>query len=93
LRESDFEDALDACEEALRVNPNNPDALLTLVKVYAAQGDRGMARAIGARLLDFWKDADAEFESLREVRTLLNLKSGKNFSGGFRRAPLVNPST
>jgi tetratricopeptide (TPR) repeat protein len=93
LRESAFEDALDACEEALRVNPNNPDALLTLVKVYAAQGDRSMARAIGGRLLDFWKDADADFESLRELRTLLNLKAGKNLSGGFQKAPLTNPAT
>jgi tetratricopeptide (TPR) repeat protein len=75
---SEFEEALDACEEALQINPNNPDALLTLVRVYTAQGDRSMARAIGTRLLEFWKDADPDYEPLREVRTLLGMKQRSN---------------
>jgi tetratricopeptide (TPR) repeat protein len=73
LREKSFEQALDACEDALRVNPNSPLALLTLVKVYNAQGDRRMTREIGGRLLRLWHHADPEFQYLAELKRILGM--------------------
>jgi tetratricopeptide (TPR) repeat protein len=71
LRQQQYEDAFDACEEALRVNPNNPDALLTLMKIYHAQGDLRMTHEIGGRLMEFWEGADDDFRYLREVKQML----------------------
>lgn len=71
LRQRQYEDAFGACEEALSVNPNSPDALLTLMKVYHAQGDLRMTHEIGGRLMMFWKKADADFRFLREVKRML----------------------
>jgi tetratricopeptide (TPR) repeat protein len=82
-----YEDALDACEEALRLNPNHPDALLTLVKVYHASGDTAMTTEIGGRLLEFWKDADPDFLSLRDLRQLLILKRVP--SGAYGSSPMI----
>jgi tetratricopeptide (TPR) repeat protein len=83
LRQQHYEDAFDACEEALRVNPNSPEPLFTLVKTYHAQGDMRMTKEIGGRLLDFWKDADPDFLSLRELQRLLRV----------RQTPSSNKST
>ena len=66
-----YDDALDASEEALRVNPNSPEALLTLTKIYHATGDTDMTREIGNRLLDFWKDADPDYQRLKELKNVL----------------------
>lgn len=66
-----YEDAFDACEEALRVNPNSPEALLTLLKAYRGKGDALMTKEIGGRLLEFWKDADPDFVTLHELQQLL----------------------
>jgi tetratricopeptide (TPR) repeat protein len=74
LRQRHYEDAFDACEEALRVNPNSPDPLFTLVKVYHAKGDVAMTKEIGGRLLEFWKDADSDFVNLRDLRQLLGIR-------------------
>ena len=71
LRSKEYEAALDACEEALRVTPNSPGSLLTVLKVYHAKGDRTMTKEIGDRLLGFWKDADPDFQPLQEVRTAM----------------------
>jgi tetratricopeptide (TPR) repeat protein len=71
LRQGITEDALDAAEEALRVNPNSPDVLLTLVRIYRATGDRDLMRDIGGRLLDFWSKADPDFRFLKELKLLL----------------------
>jgi tetratricopeptide (TPR) repeat protein len=71
LREKAFEQALGACEDGLAVNPNSPDILLTLMRVYSARGDRKMTAEIGTRLLAFWKDADPDFDRRREVQRLL----------------------
>jgi tetratricopeptide (TPR) repeat protein len=71
VREKRYEDALDACEEALRVNPNSPDALLMLARTYHAKKDRAMTQEIGGRLLEFWNKADDDFVNLRELRDLL----------------------
>jgi len=71
LREKSFETAFDACEEALGTNPNNPEALLTLTKLYHATGDERMTQEIGGRLLALWSNADPDFEKLAELRRLV----------------------
>lgn len=63
--------ALDALDAALRYNSNNPFVLLTLAKVYGAAHDTLMTREIGNRLLDIWKEADRDFEPLRELKQTL----------------------
>jgi len=70
-RQKLYDEALDASEEALRLNPNAPRALLTLVKIYRATGDKAMTQEIGGRLLEFWKDADPDFLRLIELKKLL----------------------
>jgi tetratricopeptide (TPR) repeat protein len=74
LAEKRFEDAFDACEEALRVNPNHPEPLLTLARVYHAKRDVAMTKEISDRLLTFWKDADPDFVGLHELRDLLETR-------------------
>jgi tetratricopeptide (TPR) repeat protein len=71
LRRRAFDDALDACSEALSINPNWPNALLTLTRIYRARGDSLMTREIGNRLLAFWKDADPDFQDRLELKRLL----------------------
>ncbi len=70
VREQQYEEAFDACEEALRVNPNHPDALFTLAKAYYGTGDDAMTGEIRGRLLAFWKEADADFQMLRDLQQL-----------------------
>lgn len=65
------DDALDASEEALRVNPDEPEALLNLVRIYHATGDRDLTSEIGGRLMEFWKNADPDFSNLAELKGLL----------------------
>lgn len=81
LRSRQYEGVFDACEEALRVNPNYPEALFTLAKAYHARGDSAMTREIGGRLLDFWKNADADFVNLQDLRKLL-VKSPASLPAG-----------
>jgi tetratricopeptide (TPR) repeat protein len=71
LRQRSFEAALEACDVALRENPNYPPALLMLARVYHARGDTPMTEEICGRLLTLWKDADGDFRDLKEVRSLL----------------------
>ena len=73
LKGESYEAAIDACEEALRANPNSPEILLTLLRVYHAKGDRRMTNEIGSRLLDFWKNADPDFQNLIEVKKFLGI--------------------
>lgn len=75
IKQDAVEDALDACEEALSVNPNSPDALLTLTRAYHARQDIRMTHEIGNRLLELWKDADSDFVSLKELRKLIGSPS------------------
>jgi tetratricopeptide (TPR) repeat protein len=71
LGNKEYEEALDAAEEALRLAPNHPMLLMTVLKVYSARGDARMTREIGGRLMDFWKDADPDFRLRREVVQIL----------------------
>ena len=70
-RQKNYEAALSACEEALRINPAYPPALLTLTRVYAESGDNVMTAEIAHRLLAIWKDADPDYRYLIEIRRLL----------------------
>lgn len=76
LQQHNYEMALDACEEALSLNPNSPGVLLTLLKVYRAQGDARMVREIGGRLMTLWADADPDFIFLKEARVALGRSTG-----------------
>jgi tetratricopeptide (TPR) repeat protein len=71
LRAKEYERALDACEEALGLNPNSPDVLLTLVRIYHAKRDVKMTVEIGGRLLALWAGADPDFNPLRELQKII----------------------
>jgi len=73
FRAKSYDEALDASEEALRLNPNAPAALLTLVRIYHAIGDHEMTGEIGGRLLELWKGADPDFQRLLELKKLLRV--------------------
>ncbi|HCV43473.1 MAG TPA: hypothetical protein DGH68_08300 [Bacteroidetes bacterium] len=87
LHDRRYEDAFDACEEALRVNPNLPDPLFTLVKVYHAKGDDAMTKEIGDRLFEFWKGADPDFLSRIELQQFVRIK--RNPSGGASSVAMI----
>lgn len=70
LRRGDPERALEACDEALSVNPNAPLSLITLARTYRALRDTVMTREITSRLRILWKDADPEFRELRALEEL-----------------------
>jgi len=70
LAAREFEAALDAVEGALGVNPNDPDALLVLAKVYDEMGDRHMVSEVGERLRELWINADSDFLPLIELQSL-----------------------
>jgi tetratricopeptide (TPR) repeat protein len=72
LRQKAYDDGLSACEEGLALTPNSPDILLTLVRIYAANGDHRMTGEIGGRLLEFWKNADPDYAPRNEVARLLS---------------------
>jgi tetratricopeptide (TPR) repeat protein len=69
-----YEDALDACEEALSVNPNATGVLFTLTRVYHARGDAQMTVEIGSRLLALWSGADSDFRDRNELLRILGKK-------------------
>ena len=75
LRQKAYDPALDACEQALEVNPNLPEALLTLVRIYNDQGDRGMTKEIGSRLMSFWAHADPDYQNRIELMKILGVTS------------------
>ncbi len=66
-----WERAIDAIENALAINPQAPEALLTLALIYHDIGDEQMAWVIGNRLLNFWQAADPDFLPLLELRKAL----------------------
>ncbi len=77
LQQKAFEPALDDCEEALRVNPNAPQTLLVLARIYHEKGDARMTREIGGRLLALWKNADPDFVDLKTLKSLLPTRSSR----------------
>lgn len=77
LKRRDYDATFDALEEALRYNPNSPDALLTLARAYKASGDQTMTNEIGNRLAELWKNADKDFQPLIELKSLLSRPPAK----------------
>ncbi|HUI10441.1 MAG TPA: tetratricopeptide repeat protein [Bacteroidota bacterium] len=75
LAEGDLEDALDDCGRALEINPNSPQVLLTLVRIYHARSDGRMTAEIGGRLLTLWSHADPDFQDRNELLRLLGRTS------------------
>jgi tetratricopeptide (TPR) repeat protein len=71
LRAMEYEAALDDLEEALAINPNSPDVLMTLVKTYHAQKNVEMTIEIGSRLLALWAEADPDFSPLHELQQIM----------------------
>jgi tetratricopeptide (TPR) repeat protein len=71
LRAKQYEAALDNLEEALAINPNSPDVLMTLVKTYQAQKNVEMTVEIGSRLLALWAEADPDFYPLHELQQIM----------------------
>jgi tetratricopeptide (TPR) repeat protein len=71
LKQGKIEKALDACGDALSINTNSPTALLTLTRVYQANGDVRMTREVGERLLRFWNNADPDFKDAAELKRIL----------------------
>jgi len=71
LAQGALEDALDDCGRALEVNPNSPQVLLTLVRIYHARGDSRMTAEIGGRLLALWANADPDFRDRNDLLRLM----------------------
>jgi tetratricopeptide (TPR) repeat protein len=87
LAAAEWEAALDAVDEALKVNPNTPEVLLTLTRIYSAKQDHRMTAEIGRRLLELWKDADSDFSGLLEVKRLLGSSHPVRSQAVGRRGP------
>lgn len=77
LKTGEYDNAFDACEEALGINPNSPPSLLTLTKLYDAKKDRRMTREIGNRLLSLWKDIDPDFQDALELKKVLGMNRAR----------------
>lgn len=77
LKQGEYDRALGALEGALRHNPNDPSALMTLVKTYKADGDRQMTNEIGGRLYELWKNADKDFQPLIELKALVGRRPAR----------------
>ncbi len=58
-----------------QMNPNQPDVLLTLVRIYHDQGDRRMTKEIGQRLMNFWSKADPDYQNRIELMKILGVTS------------------
>jgi tetratricopeptide (TPR) repeat protein len=80
LQTKEFDRAFSSSEEALAINPNNPDALFLLAKIYHEKRDARMTSEIGGRLLAFWEMADPDFLKLRELRQLLDYQQSRLLS-------------
>ncbi|MCZ6775890.1 MAG: tetratricopeptide repeat protein [Ignavibacteria bacterium] len=80
LKDRSYDNAFEACEQALRINPNSPEVLLTLTKVYHATSDNRMTQEIGNRLLTLWKNADPDFQYMHELQGLLGAKQSSGLT-------------
>lgn len=78
LRSGNAREALAQFKIALERHPNRALSLLGRARAEAAAGDKSAARLTYAKLLEFWKDADATLPELREAREYVatNLAAG-----------------
>jgi tetratricopeptide (TPR) repeat protein len=68
LRAGQPKEAAEKFQIALLRQPNRARSLLGLARAYAQSGDRAAAVAAYTKLLDQWKQADADLAELREAR-------------------------
>src|SRR5687768_6232288 len=67
-------EAAEKFQVSLLRQPNRARSLLGLARAYSQSGDRAAAVAAYTKLLDQWKEADADLAELREARDYLKLK-------------------
>lgn len=60
--------AIAVYEQALQLTPNRSSALLGLARAHRAAGNRAAAAEAYRRLLENWRNADADLPALREAR-------------------------
>ncbi|HEX2267966.1 MAG TPA: tetratricopeptide repeat protein [Pyrinomonadaceae bacterium] len=68
LRAGQPKEAVEKFQAALLRQPNRARSLLGLARASAQSGDRGAAVAAYTKLLDQWKEADADLAELSEAR-------------------------
>ena len=68
LRAGQPKEAVEKFQTALLRQPNRARSLLGLARAAAQSGDRATATATYTKLLDQWKQADADLAELREAR-------------------------
>lgn len=71
LRAGKYDRAAEQFKTALLRQPNRARSLLGLARVHAKSGNNTGAAAIYAKLLEQWKDADADLPELKEARDFL----------------------
>lgn len=71
-----FEKASEQIEEFLRLDPNQPMALLEKARILAAQGQEGEAKKLYDKLMQTWKDADQNYQYYEEA-----IAFGKELNG------------
>src|SRR5687768_9993707 len=74
LRAGQPKEAAEKFQVSLLRQPNRARSLLGLARAYSQSGDRAAAVAAYTKLLDQWKEADADLAELREARDYLKLK-------------------
>ncbi|HZN07639.1 MAG TPA: tetratricopeptide repeat protein, partial [Pyrinomonadaceae bacterium] len=68
LRAGQPKEAVEKFQVALQRQPNRARSLLGLARAAAQSGDAATARATYTKLLEQWKEADADLPELREAR-------------------------
>ena len=71
LRAGQPKEAVEKFQVSLLRQPNRARSLLGLARAHSQSGDRAAAVAAYTKLLDQWKDADADLAELREARAYL----------------------
>ena len=74
LRAGNHERAAEQFRTALLRQPNRARSLLGLARVHAKSGNNAEAANVSAKLLEQWKDADADLPELKEARQFLARK-------------------
>ncbi|HEX5966229.1 MAG TPA: hypothetical protein VFY51_09855, partial [Pyrinomonadaceae bacterium] len=74
LRAGQPKEAVEKFQVALLRQPNRARSLLGLARAYSQSGDSTAAGATYLKLIDQWKEADADLAELREARDYLKLK-------------------
>ena len=73
LRAGQPREAIEKFQAALLRQPNRARSLLGLARAAAQSGDRFTAATTAVKLLDQWKQADADLPELKEIREFVRL--------------------